>query len=1036
MMAIDGRESRRKKEVIGIIGAGVSGLLACKYCISKGFDPIVFESESSIGGVWSKTIGSTKLQTPKPFYQFSDYPWPDSVTEMFPDQQRVLEYIESYASHFDLIRHIQFNNKVLSLSYDGEWNLWGEAFNNKGKWSVTVQDTATLSTQVSVGENVIQLHNGEECKKYLRVRCIDPTYRWMVRACAIGESGWFHVHKYVGEHTCGVDHVTGKHKNVTVEVIASLILNFFVDNKGPRPKEIERIIFRELHCRLDYWKYWMAGVITKNIVRGTPEHGYVVLPAFSYIFNGLNPGSINSLMVDEKSGRFIYYFMAFGASIRGYAHMRKVVAVDGTHLFGKYEGVLLSAVAQDTQNHIYPLAYYVVDKENDASWGFFFGKLKAFVVDEPELCIFSDRHVSISNGLARHYPLVHHGVCMRHLGENLRINHHYFDSLYLYYHAAKAYTLEEFNDYFKPLKERCPSASACLEHGVGFEKWNRAHFPGNRFNVMTSNIAESLNSMLHDEREYTVAAIFNSIAHRFGDIFRKRYAEVDNSKTTFVPVAEAILRENMIEGDKLYVNNINGSTNEFTVLGYGSSAKVNLSRRSCSCRKYDLVKFPCAHAMAALHLKHGDEYDTSIYNYSLQIYSKELYLLVYLEPFCAAPLESEWSMAREYLGMQVLPSDFDPKLERRKVKRVEGVLEPSSQVPNIPEFPPNKGPEAFEGEVIHSMDYSKMDSETAANFVKGKHVAVVGFQKSGLDIAMECSMVNGVERPCTVVIRTPHWNLPDFSPWGLNLGYLYLNRFSELMVHKPGEGMLLSLLATTLSPLRWAFSKYVEYYIKHKNRLDKHGMVPDHSFLNEWSSCSIAVEPEGFYNRVEEGSIKLIKRAKTLGFSKEGIVLEEKGEPIKSDLVILATGFKGIEKLKHIFELTKYQESIAGSDDSAAVPLYRECIHPRIPQLAIIGFSESFANLYTSEIRCRWLAELLDGKFELPSVKIMEKDIQEWDEYKKRYTYRKYYRRSCIAALHIWHNDQLCKDMGWNPKRKNSLWAEWFEPYGPLDYAG
>ncbi|KAF3612721.1 hypothetical protein FXO38_36659 [Capsicum annuum] len=156
MMAIDGRESRRKKEVIGIIGAGVSGLLACKYCISKGFDPIVFESESSIGGVWSKTIGSTKLQTPKPFYQFSDYPWPDSVTEMFPDQQRVLEYIESYASHFDLIRHIQFNNKVLSLSYDGEWNLWGEAFNNKGKWSVTVQDTATLSTQVSAC-NVQQL---------------------------------------------------------------------------------------------------------------------------------------------------------------------------------------------------------------------------------------------------------------------------------------------------------------------------------------------------------------------------------------------------------------------------------------------------------------------------------------------------------------------------------------------------------------------------------------------------------------------------------------------------------------------------------------------------------------------------------------------------------------------------------------------------------------------------------------------------------------------------------------------------------------
>ncbi|PHT50494.1 hypothetical protein CQW23_10241 [Capsicum baccatum] len=183
----------------------------------------------------------------------------------------------------------------------------------------------------------------------------------------------------------------------------------------------------------------MAGVIVKNIVRGMPEHGYAMLPTFSYIFNVLNPRSINSLMVDEDSGRFIYYFIAFGASIHGYAHMRKRIM------------------------------WWI---EDDASWGFFFKKLKAFVVDEPEL-------------------------------------------------------------------------------------------------------------------------------------------------------------------------------------------------------KYDLVKLPCAHAMAALRLKHGDEYGTSFYNCSSQVYSKESYLLAYLEPICAAPLELEWSVVREYLGIQVLSSDFDPNLEKRKVKRVK-----------------------------------------------------------------------------------------------------------------------------------------------------------------------------------------------------------------------------------------------------------------------------------------------------------------------------------------------------------------------------
>lgn len=143
---------------MGIIGAGISGLLACKYTLSKGFKPIVFESQSSIGGVWTKTVETTKLQTQKPLFQFSDFPWPTSVTEDFPSQHQVFDYIDSYANHFDLIKHIKFNAKVLGIEYEGpsgqdmeSWSLWGgngEPFGSKGKWKVEVEDTLCPSNEV------------------------------------------------------------------------------------------------------------------------------------------------------------------------------------------------------------------------------------------------------------------------------------------------------------------------------------------------------------------------------------------------------------------------------------------------------------------------------------------------------------------------------------------------------------------------------------------------------------------------------------------------------------------------------------------------------------------------------------------------------------------------------------------------------------------------------------------------------------------------------------------------------------------------
>jgi len=100
--------------------------------------------------------------------------------------------------------------------------------------------------------------------------------------------------------------------------------------------------------------------------------------------------------------------------------------------------------------------------------------------------------------------------------------------------------------------------------------------------------------------------------------------------------------------------------------------------------------------------------------------------------------------------------------------------------------------------------------------------------------------------------------------------------------------------------------------------LKKYGLVPNHSFLQEISACQIGILPDSFFDKVKEGSIE-IKKSQSFSFCKEGLIINEEAKPLETDVVILATGYKGDQKLKSIFKCPIFQNYI----DSSRISLYR-----------------------------------------------------------------------------------------------------------------
>ncbi len=117
---------------VGIIGAGMSGIVAAYRLGQAGADYVVFEKNADVGGTWLENqYPGCRVDVPNHFYSYSfaqTSEWP----QHYSTQTVLLDYFRACADEFGVRPQVRFQTEVVEAAWSDERSVW----------QVTVRDGA------------------------------------------------------------------------------------------------------------------------------------------------------------------------------------------------------------------------------------------------------------------------------------------------------------------------------------------------------------------------------------------------------------------------------------------------------------------------------------------------------------------------------------------------------------------------------------------------------------------------------------------------------------------------------------------------------------------------------------------------------------------------------------------------------------------------------------------------------------------------------------------------------------------------------
>ncbi|EOY13857.1 Uncharacterized protein TCM_032532 [Theobroma cacao] len=184
-----------------------------------------------------------------------------------------------------------------------------------------------------------------------------------------------------------------------------------------------------------------------------------------------------------------------------------------------------------------------------------------------------------------------------------------------------------------------------------------------RYQMMTSNIAECVNSCLKYARQMPITVLIEFIKDMFQRWFHERYEEAVKVTTPLSPWVARQLSKRFNDAHRFLVKPINRV--EFEVKDGKMDGLVNLSRKTCSCCEFQTDLLPCSHAIAAI-----SKCNREAIEFCTNYYKTTIFVEGYLGSIRPIGHPSEWDSPPHVKQIIVLPPPWRGQAGRPRRRRI------------------------------------------------------------------------------------------------------------------------------------------------------------------------------------------------------------------------------------------------------------------------------------------------------------------------------------------------------------------------------